>query len=329
MTITFQGIEAGLSGTHGKDESWKYVFRSDDATDRVQDVVRNRLCPYIGQQHPEVRYLWLKPGGLSIRQDSSDWSKWVVTAKWSTLEPGEDPPRKENPNAPTIELPDFKPRVTIHFEEFTVPLGSAFEADEDGIVTRFPVVNSALEPYDPLPEVPRLNTILRVNANFQSSDPQWPDINKLNNTVDKNGWTYKRGPFEVKANPYESKFKFEIGEKVDYVDEDGKDDWYSNVTLQAIVNRQGWRILLLDVGSYYFPANGPTIAERQIDNNWTSDQGKVPFYDNEDNPKQGLLNGFGGALEASPGANPFFNTYDGYKYTEDHESFIKIMTAGE
>lgn len=335
MSIFFEGIKAGFTGTHGEQETWNYIFRSDNADDRPLDVFRHRRCPKVGDRHPTLNYLWLKTGGLSIRQDSV-WSRWTVTVNWTKLENGEDPPQPENPGDPQdIEQPDFNPIVTVHFEEYQKPVNgndvfSTKEGTEGERITQpVAVVNSALEPYDPPPTSIRMNPILRMQRNVHLNSGYWKDATELLNTVDVKGWEYRRGKFKLEVKPYESRLKFSVGDAKSYRTRTGKLKEYATLTCEAVINRETWRLKLLDAGSYYLK-NQPakSITTRIENNDWVIDPAaeKVAF-EADGQPKLGLLDGLGNSLDKSSFKELAYNEYQAYKYVDgDHGKFIKGFT---
>lgn len=331
--IYFEGILAGYSAAVGESEVWTYMFRSDSHRDLAQDVARNRYCPRIGARHPTIRYLFLKAGGLTITQGSGkEWNKWTVQVKYSKLDPEEEEPEEESPTKePTaIEQPDWKPKISVQFEEYSAPLNGKFTpssgsyGEQEAVTSASfaPVVNSALEPYETPPEIIRVNTIVDVRINLPIGDAVWKEIPAINNTINSDSFEFKRGKYVQRFVPKSIRLKCSIGPEIEYKDKRGKKKSYSELNCQFVENRESWRVFVLDYGSYYLSQAGKSINLRTSDNDWelTSGTTKIPFTDVENNAKFGLLAGDGQQATTS-----FFNEYSGYT-EKPHAKFFKSVT---
>lgn len=337
MSISFVKELSGRGGTIGEDSERKLIFQSDSALDTEYDVYQNRNCPKIGSRHPNRRFslFFLKRGDLSITQSDSNWARWDVEATYTQLEPGEPEPEEEQdfnePSQDESDQPDFNPDVSVEFEDYTTPLNFAvnttavFDADSPGGTGAYPVVNSALEPYNPPPEVFRQNTIIRVSRNLALSSSLWSDALDLKNTINTDTFSWRRGPAKITVQPKQCRIKTRFGNQIEYRSKTGKKSFYANLEVQFTIKPETWNIDLLDVGTVYLSTAGKSVNLRINDDDWSLASGttQIPITDDENNRVQGLLNGSG--IQVTTGGNSFFNRYPGY-YEAKHSAFFKRLT---
>lgn len=330
----------GRGGTVGEDSTRVYIFQSTTGLDSEYEVYKNRYCPKIGSRHPNSRFnlFYLKRGNLKITQgDGNLHYYWTVEAEYTQLENGEDPPQEEQdfnqPSEAEIDQPDFSPNVSIEFEDYSAPLEYAlnltgqFDADSPGGFGAYAVVNSALEKYNPPPEVFRQNAVIRVSRNLALSSSLWRDALDVRNTINTDSFTWRRGPARIEIKPKQSRIKIRIGEQQEYRSKTNKKKSYANLEVQFAIKRETWNLDLLDVGSVYLDTAGKTIAQRIADDDWGIAGGtkQLPITDDDSNRINGLLNGQGEKLAA--GAASKFNRYSGY-VEKRQGSFFKRITRG-
>lgn len=338
MTITYVKEVSGRAGTVGEESTRSFIFTSDTAFDSEYDVYRNINCPKIGSRHPNSRFslFYLKRGDLTISQSSSNWARWDVEAKYTIPDPNEPTPQVEQDfsQIDEIEQPDFTPKISVDFEDFSSPLENAIRQPDSpssketiSDLAAFPVVNSALEKYIPVPEVFRENVIIRVTRNLKSSSALISDALDLRNTINSDAFSFTRGPARIDITPYHCRIKVRLSEEQEYRTKQDKKAKYTPLEVQFKVSANSWKIKLLDYGTYYLSASGKNIETRKVDNDWGLASGvtQKPFTDDENNRTQGYLNGTGQQLGASQA--PAFNEYDGY-IIKKHGSFYKRITRG-
>jgi len=334
--ITFITELQGRGGTIGEDSTRTFKFKSDNAADSEYDVYKNRNCPNIGSQHPSNRFrlFYLKRGDLTISQSDSNWQSWTVEAKYTQLEGDEAPPEEEQdfdePSKDEKDQPDFNPKISVEFEDFSKPLEYAIDTDyvydEDSPAStgKYPVVNSALEPYNPPPEVFRQNTLIRVSRNLKLSSRLWGDALDLRNTINLDKFTWRRGPAVIDVKPKQCRIKIRIGEQIDYRTKTGKKSAYANLEVQFVIKKESWNIDLLDQGSQYLDTAGKSINLRIFDDDWAIASGtKILPIEVAGERSLGLLDGTGEKL--ATGGAKFFNRYTGYN-TAGHKAFFKKIT---
>ena len=328
MSITFLKEVSGRGGTIGEESELKYIFQSDSVTDSEYDVYRHTKCPKIGGRHPNSRFglFYLKRGELEIEQSTSNWARWDVTANYTQLEPGEAPPQEQQDFTQDVdeaELPDFEPKISLEFEEFSKPLEFAINPATDE--PAYPVVNSALEKYSPLPEVFRMNTTIRVFRNVDSNSNLLSDALELNGTINTDEFTFRRGRARIEVTAEQCRIKARLGEEQKYRTRTGRESYYTGLEVQFNIKPDTWKLKLLDAGTVFLSTGGKNIATRIADNDWGLAGGTTqkPFEDLNGNKIQGLLSGTGTKLGASQAA--FFNQYDGY-VTKKHKTFYEAIT---
>ena len=334
--ITFITELQGRGGTIGEDSVRTFKFKSDDATDSEYNVYQNRNCPKIGSQHPSNRFrlFYLKRGDLTISQSDSNWQSWTVEAKYTQLEDEEAPPEEERdfdePSKDEKDQPDFNPKVSVEFEDYPHPLEYAvdvnyvYDASSPASDGKYPVVNSALEPYSPPPEVFRQNTLIRVTRNLALSSSLWKDALDIRNTINSDKFKWRRGPAVIDVKERQCRIKVRIGEQVDYRSKTGKKSSYANLEVQFVIRKESWNIDLLDQGSQYLDTAGKSINLRIFDDDWAIASGtKILPIEVAGERSLGLLDGTGEKL--ATGGAKFFNRYQGY-VQNNHGTFFKKIT---
>lgn len=329
---------AGRSGTIGEESTRTFIFYTNSTSHSERDIYFHRVCPRIGSQHPDRRFsrFFLKRGDLTISQGTgSERLKWTVVAKYTQLDPGEEEP-EEQPDAAKgdAEEPDFQPHVTVEFEEYSSPIdlginvgaqSTSFDEDSPAGVGAYPVVNSALEPYETPPEIFKQNAIIRVTRNLGLRSSLWKAANDLRNTINTDKFTFRRGTFVLKIYSNQCRIKIRVGEQEEYQTKTGKTKQYASLEVQFIIDQRTWNIDVLDYGTVYLDTAGKTIETRISDNDWGLAGGteQVPIEDKNRNRVQGLLDGTGEKL--TNGEAAVFNRYPGYDKAK-HASFFKRMT---
>lgn len=326
---------AGRSGVIGEDSTRSFLFFTDSPNHTEHDIYFNRNCPRIGSQHPNRKFslFYLKRGNLTVSQRSgSERLLWDVVAKYTQLEAGEEPPEEQTePQASEFEEPDFQPHVSIEFEDYSAPIelgintSGAYDADSPAGFGAYPVVNSALEPYETPPEIFKQNTIIRVTKNMRLRNSLWKTARSLKNTVNTDRFTYRRGTYVESVEPYQCRLKIRIGEQQEYRDKSGRLRSYANLECQFIIKEITWNVDILDHGTVYLDTPGKTIATRIADDDWGLAGGtkQLPIEDDNRNNIPGLLDGTGERLTA--GEASVFNRYPGYR-NEKHASFFRRIT---
>ncbi len=342
MSIVAAKEIPGRSGTIGEDSTRSFIFYSDRDTDNERDVYFHRMCPRIGSQHPNSRFglFYLKRGDLTITQGTgrSEKRKWMAVAKYTQLAPGEDPP-EEQPDATDggeSEEPDFQPQTTVEFEDFSAPIdlginvnqGDSESQFDDTVAAGFgayPVVNSAMEPYETPPEIFKQNIIIRTTRNVALSSSLWKDAYKLRNTINTDKFSYRHGTAKIDVLANQCRVKIRFGEIEQYKSKTGKLRQYANLEVQFIVKRETWNIDILDFGTVELDTAGKTISQRIADDDWGIASGveQVPITDKNENRVQGLLDGTG--VKLTNGDAAVFNRYPGY-FKKKQASFFKRIT---
>ena len=328
----------GRTGRIGIQSTRNFVAWSDSTGDNEYVIRRFRQCPNVWSHHPDrtrFRDYYVKSGDdIEIEQDSDVWNLWRITVTYRRLEAGEEPEQEQtSDDAGEFEEPDFSPHVSVDFEDFSAPLDLAlniegnYESQNPAGTGAYPVVNSALEPYETPPEVFKQNAVIRVTRNLGLRSKLWKQALDLRNTVNTDRFTYRSGTFVLPVEAGQSRIKIRRGEVEEYKKRSGRTSKYANLEVQFIVKKETWYVDILDFGTVYLSTAGKTIAERQTDNDWglavSTDQ--IPIKDDEGNRIQGLLDGSGEQL--SNGDNSEFNRYKGY-LEKKHSSFFKSLTRG-
>jgi hypothetical protein len=339
MTIFYEGLAAGRSGTVGSEETLTYLFRSDNHRDSTADILRHRKCPRIGSQHPNFYFLYVKNDGLSVSQGTgSEWTRWKVTAKFSALEKGEEKPEEQkDPEQTESDEPDWNPKMSVTFEDYQAPLTVSYITSTGAQITKernAPPVASNMEPFDPPPEVFKQNATVRVvkNVSLRHRNLIQQAFN-LRNTINEDSFRLwignlrgKRGVTLMTVSPEMCRIKIAIGDTQEYVDRRGRIRYYAELETQFCIKEETWAIELLDFGTYHLePESAMDMKDRLRTGNFqlAFGQKKVPFKDAEENRIQGLLNGKGAKKESSAGNH--FIKYDGY-LTANHKDFFNKMT---
>lgn len=339
MAITAYKEEPGRNGVIGSESVRTFIFWSNNSNDTEHDIYRHFACPRIGSRHPNPRFIdyFLKPGDLSISQGSGkEWAKWTVEATYKRLKRGEEEPKEQpDPADSDVNIPDFNPRISIDFEDYSAPIDLGINVgNQDGYDTAgntaagvgaYPVVNSAIEPYETPPEMFKQNAIIRVARNVKLNDRRLKDAQRLRNTINTDEFEARLGQFRQEVKPYQGRLKIRLGERQTYQDEDGDEEQYLELECQWVTKQEGWKIFLLDTGSYYLDPSGKSFSTRVADNDWSIASGtdKVPFKDKEQNRSLGLLNGSGAQISSGDPAT--FNEIPSY-FEKQHAAFFKRMT---
>jgi hypothetical protein len=362
MTVEYIGIEPGATGKLYDSETLNFVFKSDSSDDTIKNVMDNPDCPRMYEKHPTYR--WMFASSFDYAQsDGHEWIRWVVTIeyKFIELEEGEPEPVPEPPPSTGIppqrkpeldddpevrERVDYEPHVSIGYEDYSAALGDAYtgyaaQTEAFGGVREsrgVPIVNSAMEPYDPPPNIQKVNPIIDIRVNVQVESDFFtaiadPDVN---GSVNLRGILYKEGKYELRVNPREARMRFSM----DPVQDEELAFFgaarvrYRQVTIQLVINTDGWQPRLLDIGSYRFSIEGTdTLSDRGFtgtkegstpDMSFPKGPGggsatAVPFKNDDGEPITRLLDGKGNLLKE--GESPIYNTYKGYK----ERDFLPIL----
>lgn len=344
MSISFIKELPNRGGTVGEDSSRTYIFESDNGLDSEYEVYRNRNCPKIGSQHPNRRFslFYLKRGDLKITQGTGKlYRYWTVEAEYKQLEADEEPPEEEKDFAQPkekdeeqFEKPDFNPSLTVEFEDYTAPLEFAASdtpatssswdvAQPNGGAGAYGIVNSALEKYNPPPEIFKQNAVIRVTRNLALTSSLWEKALARRNTINTDRFIWRRGKASLTIQPAQSRIKLRIGEQKEYRTKNKKRNAYAQLEVQFSIKKDTWNLDLLDIGSEYLDTAGKTIAQRITDNDWGLAVGTKRLPYDPENGTLGLLDGSGEKLAA--GAKSVFNRYPSYEQTQ-HGGFFKQLT---
>ena len=340
MAITYHGIQPGRSGKLYESESLSYIFRSDDENDELLHVLNDPNCPKLHEKHPFYR--WMYAANLSYTQGSGkEWQKWVITIEYKLIKWGDWPGGSPTPiNPPTqnqvpdtfkegdkledleeVEPVDYAVHVSVGFEDYPGPVSDAFSRMEsqtgpfgmDDFSTRgTPIVNSALEPYDPPPERQYVNAILDIRLNINFKDALLNQINDLNNSINLKAFEYRSGSFVLPCSALSGRLRYTLSENRF---DDRLKDFYRELQIQIVCKRvkRGWLIRLLDIGSYEFSVPGTVPLTDRMDEgvlfngDWPDKADPKPFTDAAGNPMHRMLDGFGNLLE--DGKPVVFNEY--------------------
>ena len=352
MAFTFKnegGTGRLAGGTHelkGK-ETIDWLFHSDNKDDTSLELYANKDAVRIGDNHPV--YQWMQCVDLhAIQGSDKEWNRWVLRAFYERKEdpftpaspskpptrttppeevPGEDPDFDEKK-----ENPEFRAHVSVTFEEFAKPLGAAYSSSEaatrafkEPIKPTIGIVNSALWPYDPPPNISEQLAIIDIRGNILTTSSLFRDLNFYRNAINLDGFKYIEGKFELKVPKRCGRLRFTMGPTMEYVDtRDGVRRFYREINIQIVVDERTWLVRPLDYGPHYVDTAETryTIQQRIDDDNWVHQtDAKFPtFVDEDGNPSFGLLDGKGDKLgEDSP---PVFNEYKGYK----EDFFLPLLT---
>lgn len=334
------GYLAGSTHELKGKETLDWLFLSDDQTDTSLMLYQNKDAVRIYDVHPV--YDWMHCVDLSTIQGSGKESnKWILRATYERLpEPESEKPKSQKPPTKSTpvpvpgekdpgdldeddEPPNFDPQISITFEEFSKPLRSAFTAVEAQsrafkvpIKGSISVVNSALAPYDPPPEVQEQFPIIDIRANVLTTSSLFSVIGEYGNRINTDAFRYVEGKYELKVTERAGRMRYTIGPTIKYFDNrDLSFKFYRELNIQIVVKENGgWTVDPLDYGSYYVETELPrfTIQERIDASNFAhqTDAQFIPFEDANRQPILGLLDGKGDEL--ADGSPPFFNSYKGY-----------------
>jgi hypothetical protein len=357
MAIEYRGIQAGTTGTLYESETLTYVFESDDHNDTIKDILSHPQCPKVHDKHPTFQWMFAAPNFQYAQQSGNEWIKWLVAIEYKLLNPPgserEDPqpvppptassPPDPIPTDPTIpdsadeELPDFDAHITIGFEDFTKPIGDAYtttasqtRAFGDPITRGVPIVNSALEPYDPPPIINEVNPIIDIRKNVLTTNRILEELKDLNNSINIFGIEYRDGAYSLKIPPRCGRFRYTLQPVQEY-NSGGVVLVYRELTIQVLLKLDSYLIRLLDIGSYKFSTTGTlTIRDRYDtdppDFDWPTGSTPVPFTNENGEPHLRLLDGKGNELGA--GVEPVYNEYKGYR-EQDFLPILKKVDSGK
>ena len=350
MGINYEGKQTGINGTLYESETIVYVFRSDDYEDTIKDVLDNPNCPRLYEKHPV--YQWMFAAGLSYKQDSgSNWIRWTVSVEYKFLQGGDfetgevrtplPPPTVSEPPVPdplpddpagAFEVVDEETHVSIGFEDFTAPEGDAYTSfaaqtlafGSAPLPRGVPILNSALEPYDPPPTIHKVNPIIDIRKNIHQADfTPYSFLNDedFNGSINIRGFMYKEGGYELKCPPKTARIRFSLDPVVDAPDPVAiplEIQRFRLLTVQLVIRREnfGWQPRLLDIGSYHFKGFGKDTLETRYEatpKNYAFPENVLPapFTNDQGEPIQGLLDGKGNPLPE--GNDPEYNVYKLYK----------------
>lgn len=355
MTVEYVGIEPGATGKLYDSETLNFVFKSDSSDDTIKNVMDNPDCPRMYEKHPTYR--WMFASSFDYAQsDGHEWIRWVVTIEYKFIElkEGEPEPVPEPPPSTGIppqrkpeldddpearERVDYEPHVSIGYEDYSAALGDAYtgyaaqtEAFGGPRTSRgVPIVNSAMEPYDPPPNIQKVNPIIDIRVNVQIENAFFNEISDpdVNGSVNLFGISYREGAYRLNVKPREARMRFSMEPvQVEFLGGGGFVE-YRQVILQLVVNTDGWQPRLLDIGSYRFSITGTkTLAMRGFtgteegatpDLSFPTNATAVPFKNDDGEPITRLLDGKGNLLKE--GESPIYNTYKGYK----ERDFIPLL----
>ena len=314
------GSEGSVSGRGGSvgtlDLTCAYRVVCDNKTDTAEDVLKHFFntpsLPYSGRpfRFSGTTNTAATCTKISAKQvERAEPHAFIVTATHSTPE-SEDSQRNSKDGKKTDNPLDWHHDIDVSSTQISIPMEKAFYIGQANNVFLIPgniqnVVNSAGEPFDPLPEYEVDITVLRITKFNDSWDeavakPLRGTINNDNVQINKQDYNFRFqfDPFTAKIKEYSGTFMFENGIK------------YWRETLEVWINPFTWRFELLDAGTMaYKPrlSNGGAILPPRADDipQRLVDESEYPIT----SPMP--LNGNGFILPK--GQPPVFLTYSKYK----------------
>lgn len=343
MTIEFEGIQGGKEGEAYGDETWTYLFKSDDPNDTEIDVYRHPSCPRIYQKHPS--FTWKSCRDLSHSQGSgAEWIKWEIEVTWKPIDsekwpdgqPAPQPPvsAQEPPDGdPTtddeeVTQPNFDADISVYFEEYSGPVEGAYgtvtaQTRGYGVADKFNVgiVASNGQPYDPPFQIEKQDAVIDVRVDVPTISPVFSLLDDYRNKVNTDGFQYIEGPYKIDVPARCGRMRYTLGPTQKFVTAN-VEGFYREVNIQIVVRGSTWLLRALDAGSYAISPEGDSIADRLDADPPDFDfavSSYVPFEDDKGNSMLRLLNGTGGELTSGA---PIFNEY---KVRKENQ-FLALLT---
>jgi len=200
----------------------EYLVKTDDKTDTELDVLTDTLAPYLGQPHPTAQGLYVED--IQVKQAKESPYFWKLSVKYSneqTTAEGE---------SPSETSPEFDPAVIEwSTENFQIPI----EKDTTGQA----IVNSAGDPFDPLPTKDEIRVVCTISYNSLSVPVEVLNFpNRVNGSaITIDGLSVPEG--EAKCT----------GVRVGGLQQ-RNGEFYRNVQFSFAIISGGWDLSILDQG---------------------------------------------------------------------------------
>jgi len=261
-----------------------YLVKTDDKTDTELDVITDSLAPYLGQPHPQAPSLYVED--IQVKQLKESPFFWKLSVKYSnekTTAEGE---------SPSETSPEFDPAVIEwSTENFQVPVEK--DTSGDGIL------NSAGDPFDPLPTKDEMRVVVNISYNATSVPGQVLTFaNKVNSGgISIDGLSISAGQAKCQS--------VRVGGL-----QQRNGEFYRNVQFSFAILEDGWNLSILDQGFREREPRTNDLIQIVNDGDQSGDGAAVT--------SPALLDGAGHKIEdPNPGDAIFlpFTVYDGADFT--------------
>lgn len=283
---TWDGRSGGAGLNSPLTTSGDYLVKTDDKTDTELDILTDGASPYLGQPHPTAAGLYIED--IQVKQMKESPFFWKLSVKYTnefTTEDGESPSKSGS-------TPEFDPAVIEWTtENFQLPV----EEDTSGNG----IVNSAGDPFDPLPVKDEMRVVCNISYNAASVPSTVLSFaNKINSSsVTMDGLSIAKGEAKCQS--------VRVGGL-----QVRNGDFYRNVQFSFAILEGGWDLSILDQGFREREPRTNDLINITNDGTQSGDGAQVT--------SPALLDGAGHKLaDPSPADAVFlsFTIYDGADFT--------------
>jgi hypothetical protein len=221
----------------------RFLVKTDSRFDGPPVVVQAPGLPTLGEAYATESGVdpFAKAVALLPVESEGSWTTWYVDVEYDTETEEEDPL-------------DEPPLIDIDFETEQIPVpGSVQEtyAPGEGLIPGdhySPIVNSADEPFDPPPTMPKSRAIVTITRNEPEFDLSV--VRQYINTVNQDAWANCE-PGQCLMRGIRSSQQYKEGRT-----ENDPPIFFWRTTYTIVIDPEGWKLVLLDAGNYYYPVDG-------------------------------------------------------------------------